>query len=140
MPRQCNTNTMTIPKLSEELAEFTGIMAGDGNSYLYIKGAKIRNYSITITCHSQNDFEYVTLFLSPLCKKLFGIKQSVRILKSSKGIQLRIFSKELVYILWVLGHPPGDKIKNEITIPSWVSINESYFNSYLRGFFDMSFS
>ena len=43
-----NTKRISIPKKDEKLAEFIGIVLGDGNLNAYKKGKKVRTYMVRI--------------------------------------------------------------------------------------------
>ena len=124
-----------IPECQELLAEAMGVLFGDGNSYLYVKGNK-STYTITITCNIVTDRDYHETYLPRLFNDLFNLKFSRRQLKNTKGIQLRVSNKALLYYLWSLGFPPGDKIKNKIRIPDWILQNNKFAKEFIKGFID----
>ena len=43
-----NTKQISIPKKDEKLAEFIGMVLGDGNLNAYKKGKKVRTYMVRI--------------------------------------------------------------------------------------------
>ncbi|MEK6948261.1 MAG: LAGLIDADG family homing endonuclease [Nanoarchaeota archaeon] len=122
-----------IPKKDVFLAEFVGIMLGDGNIYCSKeKGV----YQIKVTNNSETDKEYLLNYVRPLAKKLFGVDGTISFDKNRKGINLRIAGIELFKFLLSIGLVEGDKIINEVTIPKWVKENNVLLIACLRGLFD----
>lgn len=122
-----------IPKKDKNLAEFIGIMLGDGNVYTFKRKGV---YQIKITTNSITDRTYLIEFISPLVQSLFGLKGSISFEKGCKGINLRLASKRLVYYLMSIGLKEGDKIKNRITMPKWITIRRSLLIACIRGLID----
>jgi hypothetical protein len=72
---------LKLPKEpSEELAEFIGIVLGDGNIFSYKKGKKIGYYSIRIAGDSK--YNYLKEYVSDLIKKLFNVSPKYHKLKN----------------------------------------------------------
>ena len=91
---------------SEELAEFFGIMYGDGHCYEILdKGI----YQVRIFGHLVNDYEYIQNFVGPLAEKLFNLKFGTYFKKNIKVIILAKHSKNLVFTLKHFGLRPGNK-------------------------------
>lgn len=123
------------PKFGTKLAEFLGIMFGDGNSYsnsLEDNGV----YVIRIAGHSINDREYLENFVMKLVKDLFGLNGKTYLFKDKKAMHLIFYSKKLVDKLKDLGFPPGNKIKNKLKIPNWIKSKKSYAKAFIRGLID----
>lgn len=114
------------PRPSEKLAEFIGIMIGDGN---------ITNYQATIYLSSLVDCEYAD-FVEELIIELFGVAPKRSIKVRSNCIVIRVSSIKLVELLLSLGLPRGDKIRQRLDIPSWVKADVSYSLACIRGIFD----
>lgn len=55
------TKTIRISKKDEKLAEFIGIVLGDGNIHSFKKGKKVGVYSIRIAGDSRHDRNYLTI-------------------------------------------------------------------------------
>src|SRR3989344_4604348 len=127
--------TIKIPKKDKYLAEFLGILFGDGNSYQLIKGTKIRVYSITITGDIRKDLGYFKNFIRPLIKKLFGLDTRFKKLKSN-GVQIIADGVNLIKFLEIEGFPPGDKIKNRLKVPKWIRKNKVLTIAFIRGLID----
>lgn len=116
----------TCPKKSVELAEFVGIMMGDGG---------MTERQLTITLHHINDLEY-SYFVSKLIKKLFGVTPIVRHVET-KSVNIILVSRSLLMIyLHKLGLPFGNKVKQNFDIPSWVKESPDYMIACIRGLVD----
>jgi DNA-binding transcriptional regulator WhiA len=122
-------NKIIFPKKSEELAEFFGILFGDGYMNHYSSG----HYFIEIAGHSQKDLEYHH-YISKLIFNLFSLKSKLVFRKNQNTIYTRICCKELFVFLMSKGVPKGRK--NILKIPIWIKKKNSYFISFIRGFFD----
>lgn len=132
---------ISLPKyLNENLAEFTGIVIGDGHL-----AHQVRNdsnfYSLTITCNFTEDMDYFNKVINPLFKKLFNAKLSIRknkklnyfnAVKCSKSIVTFMNSNFLI--------PIGNKA-SKIQIPQLIiESNESIKSAFIRGLAGTDFS
>lgn len=131
-----STIKLIKPKKDEKLAEFVGVVLGDGNLNYYKKGKKIGVYQIKIAGDYIRDKEYHLLYLKRLCEKIFNLKINEITNPKHNERFLVIYSKQLVEFFISMGIFPGDKIKNQSTIPKWISINRSYLRACLRGLID----
>lgn len=114
-------------KKSSDLAEFIGIVMGDGG---------ISEYQISITLHHQDDLEYKR-FVVDLIKNLFGITPAVYHDVKNSVNNIVISRKKLVeFCVKELGLKRGNKIKQQIDIPIWIKINHNYQIACARGLFD----
>ena len=118
--------SIASPPQDKDLAEFMGIMIGDGG---------ITNYFITVSLHSEDDLEY-SRFVAELMDTLFSIKPKVYKSKTSKVLDLVIHRKNLVEFCMDMGLPKGDKIKQGIDIPKWIKRNKEFSIACLRGLVD----
>lgn len=130
-----NTKNISFPEESRELAEFYGVMLGDGNS-TRIKGKKVGTYSIKIVGDSRYDKEYLSKYVKQLIEDLFDIKTNLRKQKHKNAIFIEAHGKMLVNFLEKKGFKPGNKIKNRLEIPAWIKNNEEYLVACIRGLFD----
>lgn len=121
------------PDESKELAEFIGIMFGDGSMNTYNNKGNI-NSAISIAGNSINDKEYLTKYVSNLIKKLFNITPQVYFKKNQNTMCLSIGSKGLVNFLQTKGINKGKKL--QLKIPDWISSNEEYMKYFIRGITD----
>ena len=131
-----NTKDITIPEKAEKLAEFVGIILGDGNIDAYKKGKKIRTYAIRIAGHAIDDYEYMKDYVAPLASSLFQVKSSIHFHKTRKGIYVSIYGKRIVEFFNSMGMKAGDKIRNKTKIPGWILEDKRYMRACLRGLYD----
>jgi len=119
--------------LSQGLAEFYGILVGDGclsHVPAYVKSGP--KYSIRIFGNSTTDYEFI-VHVASLINRLFG--RSVRIRKrfDCNGIEIGFSSKNVFFLLHNLGFPIGKK--RRITIPP-VFLRDNLWIHVTRGIFD----
>lgn len=115
-----------LPKYSENLAELIGIMLGDGG---------ISRSQISITLGYSTDYMYVP-YIKQLIKELFATDISISYPPDKDVIKIRVSGVNLVRNLCNLGLVQGDKIRQQIDIPSWIFKKESYMKSCVRGLID----
>lgn len=119
-----------IPPNTSELAEFLGIVLGDGGI-----GS---NYQVVITLHKDNAREYVA-FVCDLIKKLFGITAAVYSYHSSRSkkvLGVVISSAAVVEFLLSKGLKKGNKVRQQVEVPIWIRKNIEFSKSCLRGLID----
>ena len=125
---------VTIPiKDSKEVAEFLGIMVGDGG----IDNRYLGRYEASVCCNLEEDYEYVLNYVIPLIFKLFNKSPSIKQKIKDNAIYTRIYSKAIVLYLMKKGLPKGKKVEAIIDINSLVS--KEYVNHFLRGLADTDF-
>ena len=70
-------SNISLPRyLSEDLAEFVGIIIGDGHLNYEVR-EKSRFYSVTISCNFTEDMEYFKNIINPLFEELFNANMSI---------------------------------------------------------------
>ena len=116
-------------KLDGDLAEFLGIMSGDG----YI--GKLNN-EITVTGHILRDKHYMHLQVAPLFEKLFGIKPKMRTQPKFSAIRCRVYSKYLAEFFSSEFSFPRGKKTEQLAIPIKIKENRQLIISFIRGLFD----
>ena len=116
------------PRKSKKLAEFIGIMLGDG-------GFTSKNRQIQITLNNRDDKEYIK-FVSGLIYELFNRKPSVFKCKDAMASKICVSSINLVNYLLKLGMKAGNKIEIQVDIPDWIKNNKSYSLACVRGLID----
>lgn len=114
------------PKRSIELAEFMGIMMGDGG---------MQKYQAIITLHHIDDREYID-FVITLIKTLFKLKPALYHIVRSSVYNIVISRSGIVEYLHALGLPIGNKVKQEFDIPDWIKRERRYSIACLRGLVD----
>jgi len=115
------------PEYSQDLAEFIGIVLGDG-------GITKRQISISLNSKSEEDY---SKFVKSLIKKLFDVYVGTSYDKKYSGLDLNISRSELVrFCIEKLGLTRGDKVKQQVDIPEWIKQNKSYLTACIRGLMD----
>lgn len=126
-PKKSHRKEIHIPRPSKSLAEFFGIMLGDGG---------INNvWQANITVNASKDAEYV-FHIEKLIQNLFGILPAIRKRKARDAIVISAASTALVEFLVGKGLPRGDKLKNGVQIPDWILQKSSYRIACVRGLMD----
>lgn len=115
------------PRESAKLAEFVGIMLGDGG---------ISNRQLTITLHSVDDIEYGK-YVSELIKSLFNVPVRIRHKVVSEANDYVVSRIGLVeFCVDKLGLIQGHKIRGSADIPKWIKSSEAFSIACLRGLID----
>ncbi len=117
--------TILTPVHSEDLAEFIGIMLGDGC---------IRNqWQVGVSFNQHGDRPYAE-FIWKMIKRLFGLEAAYSIRSSS--VDLVVSSTALVAFLQERGFPKGSKRETLTAVPSWVQDTQNIRIVCLRGLMD----
>ena len=126
-PEKSHRKVVTIPGKSKELAEFVGIMIGDGG---------INNpWQANISMNSVADAAYAN-YVEHLIVHLFGVSPAIRKRKDRNTLVISLASTTIVDFLVFLGLPRGNKLKAGLKIPKWILRNPSYRKSCVRGLVD----
>lgn len=119
--------TYTVPtKYSSKLAEFIGIMLGDGG---------LTPSQSHITLNSEADNEYI-IFVCDMGKDLFGESPKMHKHKNDKAVALYYNGVSLVGYLTSLGLKIGNKVKQQVGVPDWVLSSQEFKIACLRGLMD----
>lgn len=118
--------TFYTPKHSSNLAEFMGIMLGDGS---------MGRLQISISLNSIKDLDY-SHYVVKLCKSLFGHEPKVRKRNNANALEIYYNGANLTKLLTKLGLVPGNKVKNQVDVPDWIKSNQKYKIRCLRGLMD----
>jgi intein/homing endonuclease len=113
------------PIKNKLLAEFVGIMLGDGG---------VNKYHTTITL-SNKEKQYV-FFVSKIINKLFNIKPKIYKLKYANAVDIVVNRKQLVDFCQKIGLVKGNKVKQQIDIPEWIKENRTFVRECIRGLVD----
>ncbi len=113
------------PEKSKLLAEFTGIMLGDGG---------VTSYSTSVTL-SNTEKSYI-LYVCNVISNLFGLLPKVYKHSSAEAVRIIVNRKELVDFCQSIGLVKGDKIQHQIDIPDWIKENKVYARECIRGLVD----
>lgn len=114
------------PRKSKALAEFVGIMIGDGG---------ISKEQVTVSLNPETDNPY-SVFVKNLIKKLFNVEPSSYLRKDKSVVNLVVSRKRLVDFCQSIGLRVGNKLKQNLDIPEWVRENRSFRIFCLRGLVD----
>ena len=82
---------------SNNLAEFVGILLGDGSLCLKNVNSKCHN-RLKITLDSNTDKEYIN-YVSDLIENIFEIKPQINKRKNENAVDLFVFNKEIIIFL-----------------------------------------
>lgn len=115
-----------FPRKSVKLAEFVGIMMGDGG---------VSKYHISITLNSKTDKEYA-VFVCGLIRDLFHIEPKTHKRKDSLALDIVVNRIKLIPFCKNIGLKVGNKLKQNLDIPEWVNKNKRYQVACLRGLVD----
>ena len=99
-PKKSHRRKVQIPKSSKDLAEFFGIMLGDGG---------INNpWQANITLNAVKDRQY-SLYIQKLVQLLFAIASTSFIYKNKDAVRILINGVSIVDFLVSKGLPRGNK-------------------------------
>ena len=126
MPATFYPLPFTPAEKSVELAEFIGIMMGDGG---------MTHRQLSITLHHIDDLAY-SHFVVALIKKLFVVTPTVRHVVASSVNIILVSRSGLIKYLHELGLPIGNKLKQHFDIPPWIKENRDYMLACVRGLVD----
>lgn len=126
-PKKSHRKEVSLPKYSINLAEFFGIMIGDGG----INNA----WQANITVNAISDFSY-SRYIAILCQKLFNTTPAIRKRKTTKALVISLTSTSIVDFLVANGLPRGNKLKQGLKIPKWILDKPSYCKVCVRGLID----
>ncbi len=113
---------------SEDLAELTGVLLGDGN-------ISKDHYTISITLNQIEEPNYVN-YIKNLIKSTLKQEPSVVDLLNNKAIQLRIYNTGIIEGLLSKGLKSGNKVKNQVGVPLWIKKNHRFIIPCLKGLID----
>ena len=115
------------PRFSRRLAEFVGIMMGDGG---------ISRFQVTITLDSETDRLY-SRFVQSLIEDLFGVPVARAAREGQRAVSLTVSRVQLVrYCRDRLGLKVGNKLKQGLDFPDWVRRKSIYRLACVRGLMD----
>ncbi|MBD3303825.1 hypothetical protein GF343_01650 [Candidatus Woesearchaeota archaeon] len=131
--KDVNSGIVLPEKMSVELAEFLGIMVGDGHVGKYGQHRQI------VITGNVRDRRYYEFYVNNLIYELFNINFNVIFQKSRNAIMLNKNSKALFYFLTQIMHLPAQR-KTNITIPTCIlDGTKDIKTAFLRGLADADF-
>lgn len=119
-------NSITKPLESTDLAEFIGIMLGDGC---------LTTYQCTIYLNSETDQEYAK-YVKNLIRKLFNLTPGIHKHKKWKMLKVSVSGMNLVEYLKQKGLYVGNKVLLQVAVPQWVWGKLEYKKACIRGLID----
>lgn len=126
-PRKSHRKVVSLPRYSERLAEFIGIMLGDGG---------INNrWQANVTLNAIKDARY-TPYVADLMFELFGIHPAVRTRANRHATIVSLASTSVVDFLVEQGLPRGNKLSHGLAIPAWILEQKKYKIACVRGLVD----
>lgn len=114
------------PEHNMELAEFVGILLGDGG---------ITHSQVQITLNSVADRHYLP-FVLELSNNLFGERPKYFHDKNSNAVKIYLTGVNLVKFLVCIGLKTGNKVKQQVDVPEWVKQDIHYSIACTRGLMD----
>lgn len=115
------------PARSESLAEFVGIMLGDGG---------ISPMQVMITLHRFDDKEF-SQHVRELITRLFGVVAGTHMIRDALADNIVVSRVALVrFCVNELGLKLGNKIKQKADIPPWIKKNQKFLKACVRGLVD----
>jgi hypothetical protein len=126
-PNKSHRKLVLLPNYSVKLAEFFGLMMGDGG----INNA----WQVTITLNSIKDKQYIS-YVSNLCQDLFGVIPMIRKRKNKQATVICLSSITVVNFLVSQGLIRGNKLLGGLKIPRWILTEKSYRIASVKGLID----
>lgn len=126
LKRLGNFKPFCKPLPSDDLAEFVGILLGDGS---------IWKNQWTITLNSEVDKVY-SKFVYYLIKRIFRFTPSVYKRKDSQALVICGSGKKSIDYFLSIGLKIGNKVKQQVGVPKWILKNRKYSLACLRGLMD----
>jgi len=115
------------PRNSAELAEFVGVVLGDGG---------ISKRQVVITLNHRDDSAY-GIYVISLIKKLFGVRPKIYYDSKDSVDNIVVSRSELVkFCTDALGLKIGSKVRQQVGVPSWVKRNRKFLIACVRGLID----
>jgi len=111
---------------SEDLAEYIGVVLGDGNISSFPRTERL------IIVGNSNNIGFIRRY-SLLTEKIFGKIPRVTKISGVNAIRISIYQK---FISERLDIPSGNRAKYIFKIPAWILSNKRYIASFLRGLFE----
>ena len=116
-------NDIFLPKHSVQLAEFIGIMLGDGH---------VSHYQVMVTLGTK-EYAYV-LYVQKVMQELFGVAATIS--KKKSGYH-DVYIGSTIITMWLKGMGlVSNKVATQVGVPSWISSKKSYMRAFVREFFD----
>ena len=120
---QNRRSDVRLPKQSVLLAEFLGIMLGDGH---------ISHFQTIVTLGTK-ELAYVK-YVQALMQELFKVKATISIKKSGYR---DVYIGSTLITKWLKEQGlVENKVAAQVGVPKWIMSNKKYMEAFARGFFD----
>ena len=119
------------------LSELIGIILGDGYIQMTVRNREDRTVTanrLVVTLHEEE--ELLRDRSTELIKEVFNREPTLTSLKGQATIQIILHSKEIIETLIEEGLQPGNKVDNQISVPSWIMKDEELEKKCLKGLID----
>ncbi len=124
---------LVLPKApSQELAEFVGILTGDGHISFNTK-----ENVVCISGDSRLDYDHMK-YIKSLIKNLFNLNVKISKRRDQNLARIKFCSKGLLNFFQGMGY--YKHLSRNIKIPDWIICNKVYFLNFLKGLADTDFS
>ncbi len=114
------------PDHSEELAEFIGIVLGDGG---------LTKDQCVITLHIIDDIDY-SEYVRKLANRLFEANATIASYPKHTVIKVIISGIKFIEMLKSFGLFVGNKMSHKVDMPDWIKENIDYLRACMRGLYD----
>lgn len=116
-------NDVLLPKRSAKLAEFLGIMLGDGH---------VAHFQTFVTLGTK-ELHYVR-YVQALMQSLFEVKATISLKKSGHR---EVYIGSTLITKWLKKQGlVSNKVRAQVGVPKWIMTKKNYMRSFARGFFD----
>lgn len=115
---------INIPNYSTDLAEFIGVMLGDGN-------LNPNQVKVILNINEKGYAEYVIR----LIENIFNAKPKYFTRNNKKALVIYLGSVDIVNWLKDMGLS-SNKVRDQVDVPTWIFKRKDYLKSFIRGFFD----
>lgn len=116
---------IVCPQRSSMLAEFLGIVLGDG---------AVNAHQVRVYANSKTDRDYA-YFIKQIVADLFNMTSTITT-RDKNTIVVVVSGKNLVDFLVDCGLKKGDKILSGVDVPGWVMKDREFSKSCVRGLMD----
>lgn len=122
-------------EITEDLAYFCGVLAGDGS----INERPKKDYEINCGGNPHNEREFYDFVLKPLIKKIFNLDVRMHLVGNKTTYGFRIYSRALLeFLTKIIGLPKGNKY-SKLRIPTCFNLMPLKV-AFLQGVADTDFS
>lgn len=126
LPKNFISINIKKPRINKDLAEFFGIMIGDGG---------MSKYQLNISLNYKTDKNYI-IFVKSLIKKVFKVDPAIHRRQKQSLDNIVISRIQLVKFCNALGLKTGNKLKQNLDIPEWIKKNKEFAIVCVRGIMD----